>query len=504
MIRLGRCRAALALLAVAWTSACAPIPRFDVAPAPSVGPWGTFRLSDNNAISKFEAMLLIRRVYQSAQPQSANVTVTSFYPFNADEYLLVDNYLNFVSGLPADERRAHIEPLFLAAQLLTRSAAGHFSRMRDARDVTAKHRDIYKTIQDGVNGIGDGNCIKYCTPIRSGFFSGGYSCETPKARACVKRWQQSRARSSAAFDPLNFTQTVDKMSNILDTGWSVNRISPFRRNLPSKTTLVLVISRPSAIFTLAVNQTRMTFFRSPLSPSDLARKVSMLRCSSDFSIDPGCEDQRKKRGSGVRIAYEIYRDIFSPAETTAGSDKLAFMFTGDLERLPPAILVTKPPKATLPFNQISWLGIERDLHWLTTLQDLVPLDGRPTAPARNRYVGIGDAVFNRSLPGGPPSSTCATGPEPIAAAETPSIQSSGQVVYESKPASLSVLARIPFTRNEVCATSQFLGDAAERQVLLGYEASESRLKSAISAGERSNFDNSSHCDTCCYGAKING
>jgi CHAT domain-containing protein len=178
----------------------------------------------------------------------------------------------------------------------------------------------------------------------------------------------------------------------------------------------------------------------------------------------------------VAAAAELFESLLQPV-ASAWKSRLFVVADGPLGQLPLLLLVTKPDKLKrethLLFSQyrsVSWLARSHALTMLPAVTSLSAFNQARRGPVARAFVGFGDPVFSHSAA--------------VASNQMRGVARNMRVVLRSKPttraldsATLSKLPALPETANELRAVAAALGANSDKDVYLGADATEERVKS---------------------------
>jgi len=240
--------------------------------------------------------------------------------------------------------------------------------------------------------------------------------------------------------------------------------------------LVMTLTDENFFYVWAVSKTRADWNRVEIARADVADMVKQLR----DQLSPA-EDTRGGLAlkDGMRrevapfdrtLAHRLYADLFAPLEATFGDARhLMMVLDGPLTSLPPAVLVTRPPRgvdgSAAALRGTDWLL--RD-HALTTLPSVSALKALRRAAVRRGeavpFRGFGDPLLGYRL---------------VAEASVPEVDARRVVtrgVYEDVTR-VADLAPLPNTAAELRALARTMG-AGEDALWLGPRATERAVKEA--------------------------
>lgn len=231
-----------------------------------------------------------------------------------------------------------------------------------------------------------------------------------------------------------------------------------RKALKPGESLISLLGTEDQTFIWALPQTGAPAFAAlALGAGERHDTVNRLRKALDG--EPGML-LREIPAFDVALAHALYAKLLVPVEAGwKGATSLVVVPHGGLGQLPFAVLPTEPSaNAHLPekfdsYRQVAWLARKVSLTQLPSVTSLVALRATKVerAPART-FAGFGDPVFGKAA-GAP-------------ATRTPSAGS----------AQLSELPQLPDTAGEVREIARALQADEAKDVFLGVEASEKRVK----------------------------
>lgn len=190
------------------------------------------------------------------------------------------------------------------------------------------------------------------------------------------------------------------------------------------------------------------------------------------------------------LAYGLYEKLLQPVEDLWKDASNLLIVAGEpLSQLPFSVLITQP--APLPEEKRELFGNYRNLSWLVrkasitvlpSVSSLVTLRALPMTPsARKAFLGFGDPIFNQSQIDETEISKKdkkAVSTEMVSVT-TRSIRSIEKKLLDSivvNSVRLEQLDRLPDTREEIKTVAITLGADIQKDVFLGKEASEQRVK----------------------------
>jgi CHAT domain-containing protein len=196
----------------------------------------------------------------------------------------------------------------------------------------------------------------------------------------------------------------------------------------------------------------------------------------------------------VTGAHALYRALLEPvASAWTGVRLLIVVPHGPLGALPFSALVTAAPPDTIgagaanfaAYRRVAWLVRGHAVTTAPSVASLVSLRRLPPGnPARQPFIGFGDPVFSARRPaesGRAQTDAVTRGLERFSVRSI-GIQGAGGV--GSLAEQLAALAPLPETADELRAIATSLGADVSRDVLLGRDANEERVKQADLANRR--------------------
>ncbi|MCA0871117.1 CHAT domain-containing protein [Seohaeicola saemankumensis] len=260
--------------------------------------------------------------------------------------------------------------------------------------------------------------------------------------------------------------------------------------LPSLAPAMIQGLEGSSNHVIALTRDSVTVARIPeISRRALNDRITRFRCQVAVS-DPGCgtggaqglrgamvdeEETGDAGGFDTALAHGLYADLFAPvAGAIAGRDHLIVVPPSDLLRLPFAALAVTPAD---PGQPPDWMIRHHALSVLPSVGSLRALRRtRPAPDTAETLLGIGDPVIGRA------QSLACDSLQLAALRAAPPLQTPLDTTGSlADPAFLSALPRLPDTVCELRAIAS--GFAADRrQLILGAEATETRIKSLNQSG----------------------
>ena len=264
--------------------------------------------------------------------------------------------------------------------------------------------------------------------------------------------------------------------------------------------LTLVLPGQTGSFVFVVTPSELTWHRSRLTDTDIAKRVDELRLS--MGVDAAVGGESAVAGADYAFdrltAFELFTELFGPlASQLTGAEHLYYVAAGALTAFPVGALVTEAPEGDdydlEAMRSTAWLQRETAITVLPSPSSLSALVSQSRARASQPFLGIGNACTGWGVQGAPEP------PEAICG----SLSAQGQEIVEDRVARGSAsrglrfskptragniavlspdelrfsLSYLPGTRDELVALSRTLGADPERDVLVGLEATETAVRS---------------------------
>jgi tetratricopeptide (TPR) repeat protein len=175
---------------------------------------------------------------------------------------------------------------------------------------------------------------------------------------------------------------------------------------------------PEATFVWVVTKSEVRWVRSALGTEALKREVAALRCGLDTALwDDAAESkacssmlnlhERADSGSygnvlpfNLQRSHALYKGLLDEVEDLIAGKQLLIVPSGALTQLPFQVLVTEPPKTSVPaesagYRDASWLGARQPITVLPAVSSLKALraHARPSV-AGKAYFGIGNPLLD--------------------------------------------------------------------------------------------------------------
>ncbi len=266
---------------------------------------------------------------------------------------------------------------------------------------------------------------------------------------------------------------------------------------------------PGETLVFVLTKTEARWASIKLSTTDLALRVSALRCGLDRTLwslgQQSREDCKRLLGTQVSeftappfdaaLAHGLYRDLFGSVEDAIKDKSLLIVPSGALTQLPFEVLVTEKPNMELPrfdaYRKAAWFGQRQAITVLPSVGSLKALRTAKASPASTPFIGFGNPLLDgqdgrdksawaRQTCVGPPSAE-RTGVADRKAGLI-SLVRNGQ----PSPADLCHQPPLPETADELCEVARtfWLPESAlDSAVYLGERATVSRIKALSRSGE---------------------
>jgi CHAT domain-containing protein len=261
-----------------------------------------------------------------------------------------------------------------------------------------------------------------------------------------------------------------------------------RESLEPGEALVLTFAGEDQLFVWAVPKEGDALAHvAALGRTDLKDRVDALHAA----LAPNVQTLGDIPAYDVAGGYELYRQLLEPVSPAWKDERrLLVIADGPLGTLPFAVLPTAdvalaPDDATLfdGYRQVPWLARSHALAQLPSVASLINLrQTQVSQENRFAFVGFGDPWFDRDA-------------EQVAAADTRGVMRGVSATEQpiqlrnlpqtraADSATLASLPRLPDTADEILAVAETLRANLDRDVYIGLEASERRVKDLNDSGE---------------------
>jgi CHAT domain-containing protein/tetratricopeptide (TPR) repeat protein len=236
----------------------------------------------------------------------------------------------------------------------------------------------------------------------------------------------------------------------------------------------------------------VAFAAVPATQAQIADKIHKLR----ESLEPQGAMVSDIAPFDLTLAYDLYASLLQPVEAGWKSEKSLIVVTnGALGELPISLLPTAPsqvdPKAGRPFSgyrNVPWLARTHAVTISPSASALVTLRRLPPgSPNRDKLIGFGDPYFNAqeeaeadSEQSAPPpqlvSASADDGATQMAMRGIPLKLRSSPRVEDIDKAELTMLPRLPDTREELTAMAHALDVDPAKALYLGKAANEQNVE----------------------------
>lgn len=274
---------------------------------------------------------------------------------------------------------------------------------------------------------------------------------------------------------------------------------------------------PEETLVWVVTRTEQRWIRAQLGKAALIDKVAAFRCGLDtaswkkerrrkcrdkFGLPDGQSVDFKRLPFDLKLAHELYRDLFGGIEDLVAGKHLLIVPSGALTQLPFQALVTKEPEAKLlsavsdPAN-IAWLARFNAVTMLPSVASLKALRGHAAPPPRDRapYVAFANPLLDGSEKSEEDQAAktiaglmtdCAfvgkvahllPKEDNLMGVEAADERAAGQIDL----AELRRLKPVPRTGKLACDVAKAVG-AKERDIFLGKQATETEIKAMSASG----------------------
>jgi CHAT domain-containing protein len=216
-----------------------------------------------------------------------------------------------------------------------------------------------------------------------------------------------------------------------------------------------------------VNRNDYLWMPLDIGRAELRQRVRKLRMALDPTAAVNAETGTpllQRTRFDLELAYRLYDDLLGPVEKGLEAiDHLYFVPSDALTALPPAVLVTEPPRrlgGMRANNLAEWLIKRHAITVLPSVSSLKALRRFAGSERANRpFAGIGNPLLDASPAPG-------SGQRGIGSVFEGSL---------ADPASLKKLGNLPQTEREIRQLASLLG-AGEQDLFLGEGANETRIK----------------------------
>ena len=219
---------------------------------------------------------------------------------------------------------------------------------------------------------------------------------------------------------------------------------------------------------------------------DLDRMVGDLR----RALDPGPVTLGDIPSFDLNMAHGLYRQLLAPVKSGwQGADNLIVVAQGPLGRLPFSVLVTdnaSPGNDSgmlfSEYRQTAWLIREAAITRLPSVSVLTNLRAMPGFETRQAtFVGFGDPYFS---PVPQDNRSAAVSPQVMNVRGIRVTQKADLDSGEANSVKLGDLSRLPDTADEIRGIAGSVGADPVNDVILGAQASETKVKSMDLTGKR--------------------
>lgn len=282
--------------------------------------------------------------------------------------------------------------------------------------------------------------------------------------------------------------------------------------------LVAYLTTAHETFVWAVSREGWEWRRIETGPEALAKQVVALRCGLDHSGWRGAEGAArcldalglasdKVPGPNDALpfdlgrAHELYAQLLGPVAGVIKGKDLLIVPSGAMTQVPFQVLVTAPPAAQGDADALrdaAWLGVTQSLTALPTVASIKTLrQNAGPSRAAEPFLGVGDPVLAGNCAKITIPASC---PDGAAAAQVAALAprsaldatraARGATAYfrsgQADLAQLRQLCPLPDTAHELRCVAKSLG-AQERHIILGKDATETRIKALSANGTLSRY-----------------
>jgi len=257
---------------------------------------------------------------------------------------------------------------------------------------------------------------------------------------------------------------------------------------PTESFLLLHTAK-DATYVWAVSHTRdVVFHKANMGTKEVKKLVAELRSA----LDPKASRLRDIPVFNVKAAHRLYQQLLEPvAAAWSRASDIIVVTHGPLRTLPFSVLVRNEEdlgsrRAPLfsRYRNVDWLARSHSISVLPAASSLLALrKSKVRSAIRRPFLGIGDPYFSKTQAEAGRktdnnSSVTANRTFSSSVAEaTPSFRALSYSFNLLNRANLSMLARLPDTRDEILEIAQTLGANLNEDVLIGQAANEDAVKS---------------------------
>lgn len=255
-----------------------------------------------------------------------------------------------------------------------------------------------------------------------------------------------------------------------------------RRALRPGEVLVSVLSTAQHSFVWAIRaEGPAGFHAAALGEAQVAQRVATLR----KALDPG--DVLEIPAFDIATAHALYAELLAPLEPVlASAQTLVASVSGALSQLPLSVLVTRPTtptaggKAFEAYRQVPWLARRMAVAYTPSVTAFARLRALPPSKAQRKpLLAFADPVFGGAGVAG--ALRAAPNRLGLRNAVGPRAHTADAPLAWHEYAEL---APLPDTREEVLSIAAALGADAQRDVVLGAQATRQRVQQADLAQRR--------------------
>ena len=268
-------------------------------------------------------------------------------------------------------------------------------------------------------------------------------------------------------------------------------IAGTQRSLRAGEAMIATYVGKTKTYVWAVPKTgKATFAIVPLDRERIAAVVGALR----GALDPQAATLGDIPPFDVRLSYRLYRALIEPVRNGwKDARSLLVVAHGALGQLPFSVLVTEPGRlatAQSPLfsnhRKVAWLARSHAVTVLPSASALATLRSLPPAsPARRGFAGFGDPQFAETRVANartPETATALASRGLIAVRGMPVHLRAAPKVEGVSSADLAKLPRLPDTADEIKGIALAMNADLTRDVFIGKEANEGRVKSMTLSG----------------------
>lgn len=263
--------------------------------------------------------------------------------------------------------------------------------------------------------------------------------------------------------------------------------------------LVLILASDRSTFVFAIDRDGIDWARVEITAGELREAVDLLRQGVDLNHGRGPWNAVAVQASAAapdlpvfdrQAAYRLYQQILAPVEARLdGKAHVYAIPSGALSSLPLALLVTEAPSGadtdTDALRSTAWLGRRYAMTVLPSPASLRSLNRFGASRATDPFLGVGDPCIGSRAGAGCERAPASGGGNRGGATRgvfNASAESGG--VFLADVEAVRALSALPNTRPELVALAEAFGATAQRDLLVGDNATEANLRSGANLADR--------------------